>query len=334
MERDLANEQQALRAQARAVEVEVDTLIAAGSGAHLPPLRRRLRTIARHHDAHAAERRKITDAIEERILRQNLVTRLGSPARLHLLDTAVILLILTVLGLLTWEFLTPGLSPAQLTVIALLDTAACALFLTDFFLRLHCARSRRWFWRTYWLDFVTSLPVPSAELLRYGRAARLVRVLRLARLLRFLRVLRALRYALFFWLGLEKLDEVLDMRLMKRSLLFIIAFIVCGSLVMLWAEGDRHAPVGTFADSIWWSFTTLVTGGFGDIHNPQTAWGRVLTVVLVLAGMTGVGVFTATLTSILVDDDADDNLADMRADLDRRLDALAARLDEQQPPPG
>ena len=42
----------------------------------------------------------------------------------------------------------------------------------------------------------------------------------------------------------------------------------------------------------------MVTGGFGDIHNPLSSGGRLLTVLLVIAGMVLIGVFTATLTSI------------------------------------
>ena len=45
-----------------------------------------------------------------------------------------------------------------------------------------------------------------------------------------------------------------------------------------------------------------MTGGYADIHNPETASGRILTVFLVITGMVLVGVFTATLTSILVKD--------------------------------
>jgi peptidoglycan hydrolase CwlO-like protein len=58
-----------------------------------------------------------------------------------------------------------------------------------------------------------------------------------------------------------------------------------------------------FLPSLWWSFTTLVTGGYADIHDPETGLGKILTVLLVLTGMILVGVFTATLTSVLVSDD-------------------------------
>jgi voltage-gated potassium channel len=80
---------------------------------------------------------------------------------------------------------------------------------------------------------------------------------------------------------------------------------------------------GTFLESLWWSFTTLVTGGFADIHNPQTIAGKILTVMLVIGGMVLVGVFTATLTTVLVRDD--DNW--QRQDLDE-LNSRIRKLEE------
>ena len=76
---------------------------------------------------------------------------------------------------------------------------------------------------------------------------------------------------------------------------------ICGALLFMTFE---QVQIGKdFGSSLWWSFTTLVTGGFADIHNPTSVGGKVLTVMLVIGGMVLVGVFTATLTSVLVRDD-------------------------------
>ena len=66
-----------------------------------------------------------------------------------------------------------------------------------------------------------------------------------------------------------------------------------------------------------------MTGGFADIHNPQTIAGKILTVMLVIGGMVLVGVFTATLTTVLVRDD--DNW--QRQDLDE-LNSRIRKLEE------
>ena len=104
-----------------------------------------------------------------------------------------------------------------------------------------------------------------------------------------------------------------------------------------------HGGQGTFFESLWWSFTTLVTGGFADIHNPSTMGGKILTVMLVIGGMVLVGVFTATLTSVLVRDDDSGHKEDVDKQfgrlegleasldrIDRRLDAIERGLDSKE----
>lgn len=65
----------------------------------------------------------------------------------------------------------------------------------------------------------------------------------------------------------------------------------------------------------------MVTGGFGDIHNPITIVGRILTVVLIITGMILVGVFTATLTSLYVGEESEE-LQRYQEDMNARLDRI------------
>jgi voltage-gated potassium channel len=78
--------------------------------------------------------------------------------------------------------------------------------------------------------------------------------------------------------------------------------------------------------SLWWSFTTVVTGGFADIHNPETMAGKVLTVVLVILGMVLVGIFTATLTSVMVGDE--DDMEQLRTEMDEHFSQVLERIEQ------
>jgi voltage-gated potassium channel len=106
---------------------------------------------------------------------------------------------------------------------------------------------------------------------------------------------------------MDKLEDVFDVRLMKRSLAITITLLLIGAGLIFLAEqrSEDITGVESFGQSVWWAFTTVVTGGYGDIHNPGTLAGRVITVLLVIAGMTVVGIFTATLTSVLVGDESE-----------------------------
>ncbi|MFO7689048.1 MAG: potassium channel family protein [Cryobacterium sp.] len=68
-------------------------------------------------------------------------------------------------------------------------------------------------------------------------------------------------------------------------------------------DAERSAPgasIVSFGDAVWWSITTLSTVGYGD-YVPVTQTGRVVAAGLMLAGISILGVVTATLASWLVD---------------------------------
>ena len=210
--------------------------------------------------------------------------------------------------------------------------------MTEFVMRLKCGDSKTFVWRHHWIDFVTSIPIPGeAQLARFGRVARLARFGRIFRVLRFLRFLR-----LFFllWRGMDKLQDVIDVKLMKRTLRWAIVVMLMGGFLVYQIEGVPPAEgpdggtisegnsVSSFPLALWWSFTTVVTGGFGDIHNPESTSGMVLTAILIVTGMVLVGVFTATLTSLFIGEQAEE-IEKLQEELGERIDQLAERIDSR-----
>ena len=262
-------------------------------------------------------------ALQEKILKNRLLEKFGSPVLVTIKETIIMALIIFVLYLLFYDLTHPELSLETKRLFYYLDTAACIIFLLNFFYELRLADSKKWYWKSHVIDFVTSIPLPDLQLLRAGRLARLARVARLARLSR---VLRLLRIIFFFWRGMDQLAEVLDVKLMKKSLFYATIVLVIGGFIIYYAE-DLQPGVDSVTESIWWSFTTVVTGGFGDIHNPESFSGRILTVILIIAGMILVGIFTATLTSILVADDSE-LIEDWKDDVNQNFNKLSRKIDK------
>lgn len=241
------------------------------------------------------------NAFQTAYLKETQAYSLGNRQRLVIKDYFVLALIALVLALLGLDLF--NVTPTGLVwTFFVVDSVCCLIFLANFFFEMKHSRSAKWYFKNHWIDFVTSIPLPPGDLglLRGGRTFRLLRIVQFARLLRIFRAVFS------FWRGMEQLTQILDVRLMKRSLLLSIMVILIGAFLIFVFEGAPQNPVETIPDSIWWSFTTMVTGGFGDIHNPSSSGGRLLTVLLVIAGMVLIGVFTATLTSILVRDDAEE----------------------------
>ena len=270
---------------------------------------------------------RVTDSIERSFIKERMSKILGGEKYYLAFQYVISILIMFVLALLLYDIAAgPDAERPKLlqsNTIFWMDAACCVVFMTEFFLRLKCADNKLFVWRHHWVDFVTSIPIPGgAQLARFGRFARLARFLRFARLLRFMR--------LFFllWRGMDAFQDLFDIKLMKKTLTWAIVWTIVGAILVYYLEGVPAEGSGDFGEqvrniplAIWWSFTTVVTGGFGDIHNPVTASGQVLTGALVIMGMILVGVFTATLTTIFVGERAEE-IEKISLDLGQRLDHL------------
>lgn len=265
----------------------------------------------------------VDEALLERHLRSRLSRFLGGRERLYILDFAVFFCIIFVVALTLMEFLL-NLPDDVIRWIVTVDTAICLFLIADFFLRLSLSEDRRWYFRRYWIDLVASIPF--YEALRFGRLVRLVRFVRFARLFRLLRLARAVRIFSHTFRGLSKLAKTFELNLLKRSIAIALALLVFGALSIGILEGGYEASLRGLGESLWWSFTTVVTGGFADLYNPNTTFGRFITVGLVLLGLTVTGIFTASLTSVLVVDDST-RIQQNQRELELRLHDLEQKLD-------
>ena len=273
--------------------------------------------------------KEIDNVLHERHLRDRLIGFLGSERRLNALDGLVFVSILVVVFMTLAEMLIPGLSLAVVETITIADTVICVFLLGDFFTRWALAEDKGWYFRNYWIDFVSSIPFYA--ILRFGR---LVRIARFVRLLRLLRLTRAVRLLLFIFRGLDKLVKTFQINLLKRSVLIALALLVFGALAISALEGGTEQSMQDLGESLWWSFSTVVTGGFADLYNPTTSTGRVVTVGMILLGLTVTGIFTAALTSVLVEDESNrleqnqHRFEEHLQTVDHKLDMLAGETNQ------
>lgn len=118
--------------------------------------------------------------------------------------------------------------------------------------------------------------------------------------------------------------------------------VLAGGTAVWWIESDR--PGSTFrswGDGVWWALTTMTTVGYGD-HVPGTTSGRVVAMLIMVAGVAVLGAVAAVVALIFATAvakreeralEAEATSLEMR--LEARLDALDARLAriEQRLPP-
>jgi len=243
------------------------------------------------------------------------------------LEAAVVLAALATVPLT----IAPARNPPSPAVLAG-DWAVWAVFLLEYAILLAVARDRRAFARSNWLSLavvVLSFPMLPA-LMGFVRLTRLVRLLRLARVpLVLLRGLGALRLAIG-----------------RPGLLYLAAanvfLILAGGALLYLAEPEEVK--GSIWNGVWLAIVTATTVGYGDLA-PAGPWGRVIAIVLMLAGVGLVSTLAASIAAYFVGqdrhsaahgDDAAAAQASLHAELVRltdkidRLEQAVARLAETQ----
>jgi voltage-gated potassium channel len=150
------------------------------------------------------------------------------------------------------------------------------LFIVDYVVRLYLA-SNRWHWFVrHLLDFaIVALP--------------LVRPLRLLRLLVLIDVLQ------------KAIGNAFRGRIVVYTVSGVLLLIYTSSLAVF--DKERFLPgatINSFGKALWWSITTVTTVGYGDVY-PVTNTGRIIAVLLMIGGISLVGVVTAALASWIIE---------------------------------
>ena len=123
------------------------------------------------------------------------------------------------------------------------------------------------------------------------RPLRILRIFLLFRLLKILKYSSALHQ--FIKIFVEKKTEM-----MMLLWLYLLVVFFAAVVFYIYEGGDANLNVNSFADSVYWSFVTVATIGYGDI-TPHTEAGRLVVLVLIVAGIAVAAFFTAVVTSAM-----------------------------------
>jgi voltage-gated potassium channel len=155
------------------------------------------------------------------------------------------------------------------------DLALYLAFVVDYFARLVLAENRlHWFVR-HLLDFaIVTLP--------------------------FLRPLRILRLVVLIEVLEKAFGDALRGRIVLYTAFSSVLLVYSSSLAVLDAERHvAHANIKNFGDALWWSVTTITTVGYGD-YQPISFTGRIVAVLLMIGGISLLGMITATVAAWIV----------------------------------
>ena len=129
-------------------------------------------------------------------------------------------------------------------------------------------------------------------------------------LLPFLRPLRLMRVISFGGLLIQKVAIGRQFAItLKVAIASIVIAYVAAVQVTISERGVEGSNIKNFGDGLWWAVTTVTTVGYGD-RFPVSTEGRLLAVLLMIAGISLVGVITASVASWFVkmsQSDAEEN---------------------------
>lgn len=119
-------------------------------------------------------------------------------------------------------------------------------------------------------------------------------------LLPFLRPLRLMRAISFGGLVIQKVAIGRHFAItLKVAISALLISYISAIQVTISERNVEGSNIKTFSDGLWWAVTTVTTVGYGDRY-PTTTEGRLLAVLLMITGISLVGVITASVAAWFV----------------------------------
>jgi voltage-gated potassium channel len=193
--------------------------------------------------------------------------------------------------------------------IALVGTlfALWAILLAEYLVRLVITPDRRGYLKRRWVEPATVV-VPPFQGWHFVGIEKMTLLVREAQL---------------------RVEAVLRHHSLFRVLIAAAATLFLGAwLVMLFEQNAKGSNIHSYPDALWWAIVTVTTVGYGD-RFPTTEGGRAVAVVLMLLGISLIGVLTATIASVFVKEHTDANKEEYQkghADLGQQLSVISERL--------
>jgi voltage-gated potassium channel len=204
------------------------------------------------------------------------------------------------------------ISSAALTVVETTSTyptrgvvfavhAISVIFVVELIARFRVAPSRRGFFREYWLDIISVLPLLAAVDLPFveGASATPPNWLAALGLLRIFRLLRLLKIARHRVLLFPRVLRKGARELFFASGLVLLAVVFASSALVMF-ERDSNPALRTFPQAFWFSvYSVIATEPIPG--PPQTFGGHVVAVIVIMTGLFTFATVVGTISALVSD---------------------------------
>lgn len=173
--------------------------------------------------------------------------------------------------------------PPNITItFSIIENIILGIFVIDYFTRLFLSKNKVKFFKGNIIDLISIIP--------FNSAFQSIRILRLSKLLRFTKVFRSASLFLKFR---KHVDKFLKTNNFNYIIWITLTTLFIGAIGIHFAEGI------SFGNSLWWSFVTITTVGYGDI-SPATPIGRIIAGLIMVVGIGFLGMLTGTIATFFL----------------------------------
>lgn len=199
-----------------------------------------------------------------------------------------------------------------------IDNGILIIFAFDYFSRLIKSENKAKFFRENLFDLLAIIPFDS--MLSLFRFARIFRIARMSKIFKFARLLRVFGVS-------GKLGGRLKIFFNTNGFIYLLytslALIFSASIIY---SNFEKVP---FSEAVWWAIVTTTTVGYGDI-SPATAIGKITAIILMLLGISIIGMLSSTIVSFFNSEKDDvESLKEEVKTLNAKIDLLIQKIDEK-----
>ena len=220
---------------------------------------------------------------------------------------SVLALIASIIAIV--QILNESISSDVNIILNVVDNFIWVIFVIDYVTRLVISKKKLEFILHNKIDLISILPFNA--LLKALRVFKIFRVMKLAKLMKFSKLFRLSSLVLRFKKNGWKFIKTNNF---DYILFATITIILLGAVGMMFAENK------SFTDSLWWSFVTTTTVGYGDI-SPESHIGRIIAAILMITGIGFVGMLTGTIATFFL------GKKEIKSFRDETIDNIKNKLD-------